>query len=215
MDTLGNFDSFSWDISTNTCYGETIVENGKLEDIELKRYNKFEDSDEPIVVNINFMAAKEDKSYQVAKVELFLINAFIGCANIFSTMDGYSADSGDALMYHLLKSDEFGALSDEYTEFQTLLIGILQEIYVFPDFRRCGIFTWINNNLIKLIRIGLNCNIGCLATQLRPYKDNKYGEYVNKDNEMTNIMCNVFLKNGWRKIDKNIYIKSFLDELQA
>ncbi len=147
MKKLEGFDFFTWDISVNTCYGETIIEDEKLEDIELDYYNKFEDGTEPIVVNISFAVTNDNENIQVAKVKLFLINAFIGEGNIFSIMDGYSIDSGDALIYHLLKSNEFSALSDEYAEFETLLVGVLQEMYVFPDFRKCGIFTWINENL--------------------------------------------------------------------
>ncbi len=214
MKKLEGFDFFTWDISANTYYGETIIEDGKLEDIELEYYNKFEYGTEPIVVNINFTVTNDNESIQVAKVKLFLINAFIGEGNIFSIMDGYSIDSGDALIYHLIKSNEFSTLSEEYAEFETWLIGVLQEMYVFPNFRKYGIFTWINENLLKLIRISLNCNIGCLITQIRPYKDDKYGDYVDKDNDMTKIMCNVFSKNGWRKIDKNIYIKGFLEEIK-
>ncbi len=98
-------------------------------------------------------------------------------------------------------------------DFRKLFVGVLQEIYVFPEFRRCGIARWINANLNAMVSLALDINIGCLTTFIRPYVDGCYGKYVDDDSEMTNIMIDVLKKNGWRKIKNNIYIKDFSDSI--
>lgn len=214
---LTEFDCLSWKVNTNTMQGTVDFidcDSGIPDIIDYDYTNRFSGNcEEPLVVNIELYAEKGDNKQIVARVELFLTNALEDDFTIYSIMDGYSTDSGQNKISDLLQSKEFANVKKNYSGFKKLFVGVLQELYVYPEFRRCSISKWINNNLNAMLCTALDINIGCLTTYIRPYRDGCYGEYIDGETKMTRLMYRVFRKNGWRKIKDNIYIRSFADTI--
>ncbi len=214
MHLFQKYDHLTWEVSGNSLWGEIDLteEAGCLPDIDYNICRKFSGAEEPMHLFVSISATKDTEQVTVAMVELYLMNAFEDRFMIADVMDDHSADAG--LVDLLLDCEEYEEQLDDYMEEEPLMVGVLQEMYVMPEFRRSGIGRWINGNLSKMLRLSLNINIGCLITQVRPYQDGQYGVYIDGENEMTGVMCRFFEHHGWRRLQPNIYIKDFTDEIE-
>ena len=176
------------------------------------------------IVKMKFIT--DDKP--VADLELRLIfsyDLFYSPVEMVEYVDDFDADDSDGFC-NLVYSDEFNfafeAIEEDFN-FERSYSGVLQTLYVYPEYRQNGIGSFIINNLSKILWKHCGWELLCLVTYLNPYSAGEKGKYSkhkavelncplsDPDQKMLEILRNSVVKWGFGKLERaeDHYIKVF------
>lgn len=110
-------------------------------------------------------------------------------------------------IYHLAQSEDY-LLEDEDFTFEKSWAGLLERLYVYPEYRGKGIAKYLLDNLPAILKYTHNINLRCICTYPQP--QNPQEGWLNIDDEvMKKRMVKVIEENGFTHVGDNYYTKAY------
>lgn len=144
-------------------------------------WQTFDDTIEEAEVKIvNFRFSHHDKS--VANVKLCLMPIASIYYDAVAVSDSISADYGEGFYY--MESDfDFNRVfetlyEDSDCDLNSVYAGVLQTLYVCPEYRNNGIGAFVVANLGRFLYMYFGWHLVCLVSYLNPYHLDTKGSYA-------------------------------------
>lgn len=107
----------------------------------------------------------------------------------------------------LFESLEFSKEDFDFSYSETTHSGIWETLFIYPKFRNMGIATYLIENIDVLLLFVFNIHLKCLSIYPQPQNPDVW-ENIDEP-EMLEYMKKFIVKNGFRNVTGNYYVKRF------
>ena len=176
-----------------------------------------EDAEYPMR-EIRIYVDDNDNEKPVAFIKLYLLESFFvayGGRDAFYIADSFDGDTGagiEMLIKNRLVQNKFENYMDNRRNIRQCSSGILQNLYVYPEYRQSGIGKYLLENLNDIMVRFFDMDLLCLTVYLNPFQnDDINADYAKKpDRELKDSEKKML--EGMRKFVKKLGLKKIRGE---